>query len=601
MFFYPTVLNHRTGCFATIWLAATKGRKISRRDLLQVNVQRTCCDIMDYVLVRVPPPLSGLPRPRFSLYLSSQLQYGVVFVYHRQCEFLLEETQLAIDRLLRLNLKFNIDMRDEESRQTHMIPDAAALFDETEGARDPFFGVMETGYGLPSPSSLIQRMEEVLPEQVPSSREPTPPSDGITASQESITLTEREPDIIPEPEFEGADLQETNMIELLLEQPDHFLEREDERQLEIDREREQIEKETEEDREPGMPDEREQERAALEREAARDLTTSVSLDLAQITGASSQEVVLLPEEDLRLPMEMPVLEEREKTPVSVPIPSPPPGEEEIRGVEPERERAVRERSPDLEPAAVRPESPIEGRKRRRQLRFIDENTQISQQEMRAQIDDVETETRPLALVKPPFEKKGAKELLENPCMSLPPEILALWKQAAVVRPIPPSQQRRELPVAEEIPEREQERPEPGEREEDRELSSKEIPREMLESGLFQQETPASSVVLETTDKDFSPLETPELRRSPVPQIPFGLEGIPEERLREMEDITQQIEEQPRPEDIIEGLETFHSLLPPEPTRRIVAQLFWRLLEQILAGQVTVQQDEPYGDIIISQL
>ncbi len=37
-----------------------------------------------------------------------------------------------------------------------MIPDAAALFDETEGARDPFFGVMETGYDLPSPSSLMQ-------------------------------------------------------------------------------------------------------------------------------------------------------------------------------------------------------------------------------------------------------------------------------------------------------------------------------------------------------------------------------------------------------------------------------------------------------------
>ncbi|KAK2901325.1 hypothetical protein QQF64_014471 [Cirrhinus molitorella] len=599
MFFYPTVLNHRTGCFATIWLAATKGRKISRRDLLKVNVQRTCCDIMDYVLVRVPPPVLGLPRPRFSLYLSSQLQYGVVFVYHRQCEFLLEETQGAIDRLLRLNLKSNIDMMDEETRQTHMMPDAAALFDETEGARDPFFGVMETGYGLPSPSSLIQRMEEVLPEQVPSSREPTPPSDGITASQESITMTEREPDIIPEPEFEGADLQETNMIELLLEQPDHFLEREDERQLEVDREREQIEKETEVDREPGMPDEREQERAALEREAARDLTTSVSLDLAQITGASSQEVVLLPEEDLGLPMEMPVLEEREKTPVSIPIPSPPPGEEEKMGVEPERERAERERSPDLEPAVVRPESPIEGRKRRRQLLFIDENTQISQEEMRARIDDVETETRALeALIKPPFEKKGAKELLENPCMSLPPEILALWKQAAVVRPIPPSLQRQEVPIAEEIPEREQERPEPGEREEERELSSKEIPREMLESGLFQEETPASLVVLETTDKDFSPLETPEMRRSP--QIQFGLEGIPEERLPEMEAITQQIEEQLRPEDITEGLETFHSRLPPEPTRRIVAQMFWRLLEQIVAGQVTVRQDEPYGDIIISQ-
>ncbi|XP_051773837.1 meiotic recombination protein REC8 homolog isoform X2 [Ctenopharyngodon idella] len=279
MFFYPTVLNHRTGCFATIWLAATKGRKISRRDMLKVNVQRTCNDIMEYVLVRVPPPVSGLPRPRFSLYLSSQLQYGVVLVYHRQCEFLLEDTQGAIDKLLRLNRKANIDLMDEETRQSHMIPDAVALFDETEGARDPFFGVMESGYDLPSPSSFIQRMEEVLPEHVPPTREPTPPSDGITASQESITLTEREPVVMPEPEFEGADLQESDMIELLLEQPDHFLEREDERQPEIDREREQIEIETEEDREPRMPDEREQERAALERETARDLTTSVSLDL----------------------------------------------------------------------------------------------------------------------------------------------------------------------------------------------------------------------------------------------------------------------------------------------------------------------------------
>lgn len=54
-------------------------------------------------------------------------------------------------------------------------------------------------------------------------------------------------------------------------------------------------------------------------------------------------------------MEMPVLEEREKTPVSVsvPIPSPPPGEEEKVGVEPREERAVRERSPDLEVCYIR--------------------------------------------------------------------------------------------------------------------------------------------------------------------------------------------------------------------------------------------------------
>lgn len=46
---------------------------------------------MDYVMVQVSPVHPSLPRPRFSLYLSSQLQYGVVIVYHRQCALLLGE------------------------------------------------------------------------------------------------------------------------------------------------------------------------------------------------------------------------------------------------------------------------------------------------------------------------------------------------------------------------------------------------------------------------------------------------------------------------------------------------------------------------------
>ncbi|XDV26913.1 hypothetical protein PO909_030532 [Leuciscus waleckii] len=280
-------------------------------------------------------------------------------------------------------------------------------------------------------------------------------------------------------------------------------------------------------------------------------------------------------------------------------------------VERERERAVRERSPLPQPAVARPESPKGTRKRRRQLLFIDKHTQLSQEEMRAQIDDAETETRPFAtLIQPRFEKKGAKELLGNPCMSLPPEILALWKQAAVVRPIPPSRPRWDVPAAEEIPEREEERPEPAEREEERpepaereeerELSSREIPREMVESGLLQEETPASLVILETPDKDSSPLETPEMRRSPVPEIQFGLEDIPEERVPVMEDIAMDIEEQLRPQDVIEDLVTFRSLLPIQASRRIVARIFWRLLEQTVAREVTVRQDVPYGDIIISQ-
>lgn len=49
-------------------------------------------EILNYVLVRVQPPMPGLPRPRFSLYLSAQLQIGVIRVYSQQCQYLVGKT-----------------------------------------------------------------------------------------------------------------------------------------------------------------------------------------------------------------------------------------------------------------------------------------------------------------------------------------------------------------------------------------------------------------------------------------------------------------------------------------------------------------------------
>ncbi|XP_072543112.1 REC8 meiotic recombination protein b [Salminus brasiliensis] len=600
MFYYPNVLHYRTGCFATIWLAATKGRKISRRDLLKVNVQVTCDDIIDYVLVRVAPLSAGLPRPRFSLYLSSQLQYGVVLIFHRQCQLLLDEIQEAIDRLLRFRTQVQIDMLPEDVRQPLTIPDALTLLNETEGARDPFFGLMD--FGFPSPSSLIQlaqQIGEISTERLLPERRVTPPSDGITASQESITLPEREPEIMPGPEFEGAELQDFDMIGMLLEQPDDFLEGEEgrareadlERQRERDRERQQ-KRERERGREEAI--QRERERAAAETERIRELTRStISLEQIQTAELSSRDVVFEAEEALGLPGEMPVLVERETTPIPEPLlipPSPP---------SPAVRRERRRERPRLEPVPISPEAPVERRRRRRrQLAFIDEHTQIPQEALRAQINDPRTQTRPLAdvLVKAPSEESDPKTLLSNPCMSLPPEILELWKQGAVIRPIPPTPRREEVREEEAAPERERGREEPEEREAEREIIFKEVPREMAESSISQYDTPVSSlVILETTEREASPLETPETRRSPVPVSIYGLEDIAEERIPDLEDITMDIEH-PLGQAV-----PFHSLLPPKISRRTVAQAFWRLLEQIDAKEVTVRQDEPYGDIFITQL
>ncbi|XP_029603910.1 meiotic recombination protein REC8 homolog isoform X2 [Salmo trutta] len=230
MFFSPSVLNRHTGCFSTIWLAATKGIKIPRKDFLKVNVQRTCNDIMDYVLVRVPPPLPGLPRPRFSLYLSSQLQYGVIIVYHRQCGMLLEEIQHILDRLAKTRTAQKIDV-DESDRHALSLPDVLSLLEESEWAANPFFGEIHSGYAMPSPNTLIQLggefRREATPERPLLLSPGSPPQEGITASPDSITLIETEPVTIPSAEFEGAELAEVThqnmgMIDLLMDQLDHF-------------------------------------------------------------------------------------------------------------------------------------------------------------------------------------------------------------------------------------------------------------------------------------------------------------------------------------------------------------------------------------------
>ncbi|CAL8290523.1 unnamed protein product [Merluccius merluccius] len=226
MFYYPTALKRHTGCFSTIWLAATKGIKVSRRDYLKVNVKTTCDDIMDYVLVRVPPPQPGLPRPRFSLYLSSQLQYGVVVVYHHQCVILLGEIQTTLDRLTKHKPSENINLDDKDGLPL-CVPDALLLLTETEGAQEPFFGVMTSEATMPSPRTLIQMsdrfVDSALPEQTqPPSRPSTQSS--ISASPDSITLREKEPVTIPTAEFEGLELpdHDLDMIEFLLAQEEHF-------------------------------------------------------------------------------------------------------------------------------------------------------------------------------------------------------------------------------------------------------------------------------------------------------------------------------------------------------------------------------------------
>ncbi|KAM6910445.1 meiotic recombination protein REC8 homolog [Xenentodon cancila] len=405
MFYYPTVLKRHSGCFSTIWLVATKGIKVPRRDFLRVNVANTCDDIMNYLLERVPPPRPGLPRPRFSLYLSSQLQYGVVVVFHRQCALLLEELQFIVYQFLKQRSSQKIDL-DDHSRQTLVLPDALSLLVETNGAPDPLFGVMHLQDTMPSPTAFIQMSREYLREASPelpelpelaspAASEAAELETGITASPDSITLRETEPVSIPAAEFEGEDLidQHPEMIDFLLGQADHF----PEGTLELPREevttREQ---------------ERELLREARDQERERTQEATGSTTELQPTTVSSDGATLLPQEEPGPPAEMPGPPRPpgdQLTPVSAPgLPSPPPAA---------REHERRLRSLELEDV-----SPLEKvkKRRRRQLTFFDPETQLPAEQQQQQISDLLTETRS-PLLPPPSSHRllPAAELLGNPC------------------------------------------------------------------------------------------------------------------------------------------------------------------------------------------
>uniref|UniRef100_UPI0037E893D5 meiotic recombination protein REC8 homolog n=1 Tax=Semicossyphus pulcher TaxID=241346 RepID=UPI0037E893D5 len=590
MFFYPTVLERHTGCFSTIWLVATKGIRVTRRDFLKVNVKNTCDDILNYVLARVPPPLPHLPRPRFSLYLSSQLQYGLILVFHRQCVIFLEELHTVVGQLVKQKTSQKIDM-DDHSRQALDFPDALSLLEETEGALDPLFGVMYMQDAMPSPNTLIQVGTEFLRQTSPEHPRRTSPaaaaaaateSTGITASPDTITLRETEPVAIPITEFDGVELidQHPDMIDFLLAQTDHFPEGD----LEL----------PEEEVTPGEQ-EREMERRGreedLEREGPKEPTGS-TLELQPTATLSGEDAMLLPQEEST---EMPGLPTDQLTPVSVPpLPSPTPA---ARG----RERPPLELE-DIPPAEVKMR-----RRRKRQLIFFDPETQISQEVLQQQIDNPRAETRRPILQPPPSHRMPpAAELLNRPCTSLPEQVQFLWKRAATVTPVSGS----DLQVGDRGPEstdsekeRQREVMEAAERQEERpELSPKEVPRDVAESEMFDI-TAHSSLPLEGSDqrevtREISPMYTSK-EGSPVSRSVLTLQDIPEV-LDEMLERAASGSPGLLP-DLTEHETTpvvFQSLLPPEVDRRTVSKIFQRLLETLSSRKVRVEQDEPYGDILI---
>ncbi|XP_011826374.1 PREDICTED: meiotic recombination protein REC8 homolog [Mandrillus leucophaeus] len=541
MFYYPNVLQRHTGCFATIWLAATRGSRLVKREYLRVNVVKTCEEILNYVLVRVQPPQPGLPRPRFSLYLSAQLQIGVIRVYSQQCQYLVEDIQHILERLHRAQLQIRIDMETE--LPSLLLPNHLAMMETLEDAPDPFFGMMSVDPRLPSPfdipqirhlleAAIPERVEEIPPEVPTEPRKP----DRILVTvlpPEAITIQEAEPIrmLRIEGEQELPEVSRRDLDLLIAEEDEAIL-------LEIPR------------LSPPAP--------------------------AEVEGIAEALPVLVPEELRPTGWEPGALLMEVTPPEELRLPAPP---------SPERRR------PPVFPPP---------RRRRRRLLFWDKETQISREKFREQLQ-TRAHCWECPKVQPPERTiTGPAELFRTPALSgwLPLELLGLWTRCA--QP-PPRALRRELP--EEAAEEERKAEVPSEIEVPREALEPSVPL-MLSSELSleaaEEEKSRISLIPPEERWAWAEVEQPEPPALPVvpelPEVPMEMPLVlpPELELLSLEAVHRAValELQANREP------DFSSLVSPLSPRRMAARVFYMLL--VLSAQqiLRVEQEKPYGRLLI---
>ncbi|XP_026310846.1 meiotic recombination protein REC8 homolog isoform X2 [Piliocolobus tephrosceles] len=615
MFYYPNVLQRHTGCFATIWLAATRGSRLVKREYLRVNVVKTCEEILNYVLVRVQPPQPGLPRPRFSLYLSAQLQIGVIRVYSQQCQYLVgkagnpqrwgglsscllswlstspslptEDIQHILERLHRAQLQIRIDMETE--LPSLLLPNHLAMMETLEDAPDPFFGMMSVDPRLPSPfdipqirhlleAAIPERVEEIPPEVPTEPRKP----DRILVTvlpPEAITLREAEP--IRMLRIEG----EEELPEVSRRDLDLLIAEEDEAIL--------LEKPREELRVP-------EGEIVVPR-----LSPPAPAEVEGIAEALPVQV-LGPEELRPIGWEPGALLMEVTPPEELRLPAPP---------SPERRRP--------------PVFPPPRRRRRRPLLFWDKETQISRKKFQEQLQ-TRAHCWECPKVQPPERTiTGPAELFRTPTLSgwLPLELLGLWTRCA--QP-PPRALRRELPeeAEEEAAEEERRKAEvPSEIEVPREAQEPSGPL-MVSSELSleaaEEEKSRISLIPPEERWAWAEVERPEPPALPVvpelPEVPMEMPLVlpPELELLSLEAVHRyqgggtlmgwtRAEASANVLDPYRAVAVelqanrepdFSSLVSPLSPRRMAARVFYMLL--VLSAQqiLRVEQEKPYGRLLI---
>ncbi|XP_033633636.1 meiotic recombination protein REC8 homolog [Asterias rubens] len=130
MFFSQDILKKRGGKFGIVWIAATKCRSVSlsKRDYFTVSISKTCDDIMKYVCLKAEPVKHHGAHPRLSLYLSSQLMFGVAKVYEKQIDYFSAKYRMKHTWLLRRIIIMTLRWRQWVWRYQREVLDVVCNF-----------------------------------------------------------------------------------------------------------------------------------------------------------------------------------------------------------------------------------------------------------------------------------------------------------------------------------------------------------------------------------------------------------------------------------------------------------------------------------------
>ncbi|XP_071040458.1 meiotic recombination protein REC8 homolog [Parasteatoda tepidariorum] len=95
--FYPSDILKKRGKFGVIWLASTKAKRLHRRQICSVDIVEASEDIINVINTH---NLAGMTRKvYFSLYLSSQLVSGLIYIADMQTRYLLEDLKAIVFKL----------------------------------------------------------------------------------------------------------------------------------------------------------------------------------------------------------------------------------------------------------------------------------------------------------------------------------------------------------------------------------------------------------------------------------------------------------------------------------------------------------------------